>query len=179
MHAILKKTLFHAILLGTLPFMACASAKNSTPDGWFVWPVAEPAAGTALDTSDLNVSPAGASGRITVKNGLFATPDGRPVRFFGVNIASDDAFPSAADAELLARRLAKGGVNIARLHHMDNPWSVKSDGSLWSKDRPEHLELSAPQLDKVHRLIATLARHGIYSNLNLKVSSASISTTGA
>jgi hypothetical protein len=178
MHAILKKTLFHAILLGTLPFMACASAKNSTPDGWFIWPVAEPAAGTALDTSDLNTRPAGASGRITVKNGLFATPDGRPVRFFGVNIASDDAFPSAADAELLARRLAKGGVNIARLHHMDNPWSVKSDGSLWSKDRPEHLELSAPQLDKVHRLIATLARHGIYSNLNLKVSKTLVAADG-
>ena len=105
-----------------------------------------------------------------MKDGAFVTPDGRPLRFFGVNLASDDAFPSAEDAELLARRLAKAGVNIVRLHHMDNSWGIGTGGSLWPKDRPERLALDAAQLDKVHRLIATLARHGIYSNINLKVS---------
>lgn len=147
-----------------------ASAKPAIPDGWFVWPVVEPATGSALDTSALNPAPAGATGRIAVKDGAFVTPDGRPVRFFGVNLASDDAFPSAADAELLARRLAKAGVNIVRLHHMDNSWGIGTGGSLWPKDHPERLALDAAQLDKVHRLIAILARHGIYSNINLKVS---------
>ena len=53
---------------------------------------------------------------------------------------------------------------------MDNSWGIGTGGSLWPKDRPERLALDAAQLDKVHRLIAILARHGIYSNINLKVS---------
>ena len=138
----------------------------AVPEGWFVWPVVEPAAGSALDTSALNAAPLA---RIAVKDGVFVTPDGRPLRFFGVNITSDDAFPSAADAELLARRLAKAGVNIARLHHLDNQWGVGTGGSLWPNNG-RHRELDPAQLDKLHRLIAVLAKHGIYSNLNLKVS---------
>jgi hypothetical protein len=164
----LRRIFAPAILAASLPLAPCA--QSAIPEGWFVWPSVEPAAGSALDTSALNPAPAGASGRITTKDGAFVTKDGRPIRFFGVNLASDDAFPSAADAELLARRLAKAGVNIARLHHLDNPWSVQGGGSLWSKDNPRRQIPDPAQLDKVHRLIATLAAHGIYSNLNLKVS---------
>ena len=164
----LRRALAAAFLAALLPLSSCA--RSAVPEGWFVWPMVEPAAGSALDTSALNPAPAGAAGRIAVKDGAFVTADGRPLRFFGVNLASDDAFPTAADAELLARRLAKAGINIVRLHHMDNSWGVGTGGSLWPKDRPERLDLDPAQLDKVHRLIAILARHGIYANINLKVS---------
>ena len=164
----LRRALAAAFLAALLPLSSCA--RSAVPEGWFVWPMVEPAAGSALDTSALNPAPAGAAGRIAVKDGAFVTADGRPLRFFGVNLASDDAFPTAADAELLARRLAKAGVNIVRLHHMDNSWGVGTGGSLWPKDRPERLDPDPAQLDKVHRLIAILARHGIYANINLKVS---------
>lgn len=153
------------------------AAAATIPDGWFVWPVVEPATGSALDTSALNPAPAGAAGRVTVQGETFLGPDGRPLRFFGVNITSDDAFPSAADAELLARRLAKAGVNIARLHHLDNQWGVGTGGSLWPNNG-RHRELDTAQLDKLHRLIAVLAQHGIYSNLNLKVSKTLASADG-
>ncbi|MFT3867073.1 MAG: hypothetical protein QM715_01120 [Nibricoccus sp.] len=130
----------------------------------------EPVDGTALDAAGLNAEPAGATGRITASNGMFVRGDGRLIRFFGVNIGANQAFPSAEEAERLARRLAKGGINIARLHHLDNPWAVESGGSLWSKERSSRREPDPAQIDKIHRLIATLARHGIYTNLNLKVS---------
>jgi hypothetical protein len=162
---ILPSHKFALVLAAFLPLAATA-----VPAGWFVWPSTEPVADTALDTSSLNSTPAGASGRIVVKSGAFVTPDGKPVRFFGVNLASDDAFPSAADAELLARRLAKAGINIARLHHLDNPWSIAGGGSIWGPTQSDRQAPDPAQLDKVHRLIATLAKHGIYSNLNLKVS---------
>lgn len=152
----------------TAPLVSPAVA--AVPEGWFVWPSVEPAAGTALDNSSLN-GPVGAElPRIGVKDGGFVTADGRRIRFFGVNVSSDDAFPSERDAELLARRLAKAGVNIVRLHHLDNAWGVGTGGSLWPKEPGTHRELDLEQLDKLHRLIAVLARHGIYSNLNLKVS---------
>ena len=164
----LRRLLFS--LAAALSLSACA--QSAVPEGWFIWPVVEPAAGTALDTSALNPAPAGASGRVTVKDSAFVSADGRPLRFFGVNLASDDAFPSAADAELLARRLAKAGINIARLHHLDNPWSVAGGGSIWSPAQRDRQVPAPAQLDKLHRLIAILAKHGIYSNLNLKVSKA-------
>jgi len=159
---------FTLSLIAALPLSA--TEPPAVPKGWFVWSVVEPVSGTALDTAGVNSGPIEESGRIETKAGVFVTAQGRPIRFFGVNIAASQAFPSAEEAELLARRLAKGGVNIARLHHLDNPWAVDTGGSLWAKNSPLRLEPDPVQLDKLHCLIAALARHGIYTNLNLKVS---------
>jgi hypothetical protein len=163
------RTLISLSLLSATVGLSAVS-QPSVPEGWFPWPMVEPVAGSALDASSLNPAPAGEAGRIQVKDGAFVTPDGRPLRFLGVNIPGHDAFPSAADAELIATRLSRAGVNIARLHHLDNPWGIGNGGSLWRKEGGRHQELDTEQLDRLHRLIAVLARHGIYTNLNLKVS---------
>ena len=164
-----------SLVLAFSLFPAANAADNPVPDGWFLWPMVEPADKSALDASALNAVPVG---RVTVKDGVYVTADGHPIRFFGVNITSDDAFPSEAEAELLARRLAKAGINIARLHHLDNPWGVGTGGSIWPKKQGLHRELDRVQLDKLHRLIAILAKHGIYSNLNLKVSKSLVAADG-
>jgi len=163
------RTLLSLSLLSAAAVGLCAESP-AVPEGWFAWPMVEPLTGSALDSSFLNAMPAGAAGHVQVKDGVFVGPDGRRLRFLGVNLPGHDAFPSEADAELLARRLAKAGVNIARLHHLDNQWGVGNGGSIWPKEGGRHQELDAGQLDKLHRLIAILAKHGIYSNLNLKVS---------
>jgi hypothetical protein len=141
------------------------------PQGWFEWPYVEPQTGSALDTRPLNHVPAGARGRVVVKNGVFVTSkDGERIRFWGCNISSGEAFPDAPTAERLARRLAQGGINIARLHHLDNAWSVDSGGSIWKPGTQDRIQVDPAQLDKVHRLVAALKAQGIYSNVNLKVS---------
>jgi len=148
-----------------------AADNTSVPVGWFPWPYAEPVPGSALDTSALNDKPAGARGRVVVRDGHFVTADsGERLRFWGCNISSNEAFVDAATADRLARRLAMGGVNIARLHHLDNPWSVDSAGSLWKPGSQDRVHLDPAQLDKLHRLVAALKAEGIYSNVNLKVS---------
>ena len=176
-----RLTLAIALLLAPLALRADSSSPApAIPDGWFLSPAVEPAAGSALDISALNVTP-GADGlpRISVRDGHFVTPAGQRIRFWGCNLAAVEAFPnSAAEADSIARRLAKGGVNIARLHHLDNPWGVGHGASLWPADRPEHRELDPAQLDKLHRLIAALRDRGIYSNLNLKVSKALVAADG-
>lgn len=160
-----------------LPLVALLSAGSlahaapaGVPEGWFVWPSVEPVDGSALDTSALNPTPAGAQGRVTVRAGEFVAGDGSPIRFWGVNFSGSNAFPSAEDAEIIARRLAKGGVNIARLHHLDNTWGIDEGGSLWPKGRGTRDVIAPGPLDALHRLVATLKRHGIYANVNLKVS---------
>ncbi len=169
-------------ILRSAPLLAVLALPSFAPAGepvaaaedhgnWISWPTLEPVAGSALDLSAMNAAPAGAHGRVIVKDGHFATAaDGQRIRFWGCNISSEQNFLTPADADTLARRLAQGGVNIARLHHMDNPWSVASGGSIWSKDRRDHAQIDPGQLDRLHRLVAALKARGIYSNVNLKVS---------
>ncbi|HVU16691.1 MAG TPA: hypothetical protein VHD32_07190 [Candidatus Didemnitutus sp.] len=173
----------HRSLLTILAFAFAASfaaAAESIPSGWFPWPAVEPIDGSALDASFLNDKP-GPDGlpRISVRDGHFARPDGQRVRFWAANLAAVCAFPPTEDqADFIARELAKGGVNLVRLHHLDNAWGVGQGGSIWPADHPEHRELDSAQLNKLHRLIAALARHGIYSNLNLKVSKSLVAADG-
>jgi hypothetical protein len=147
-------------------------ARAQVPEGWFVWPATEPRDGSALDASVLNIRPKnGQLPALAVKDGHFVTPDGQRVRLWGCNLAATEAFPATPElADFIARCLAKGGVNIARLHHLDNAWGVNEGGSLWPAEHKEHRDFNATQLDRLHRLIAALRNQGIYVNLNLKVS---------
>ena len=158
------------VSFSSLALLSLVCAADSVPTGWFEWPAVEPKTDSPLDSSVLNAKPAGALGRVVVRDGQFATAEGGPLRFWGCNISSGEAFPDAASATRLARRLAQGGINIARLHHLDNNWSVASRGSLWSPDDPRRVTIDPQQLDKLHRLVAALKAKGIYSNVNLKVS---------
>ncbi|WP_404420451.1 hypothetical protein [Nibricoccus sp. IMCC34717] len=158
--------------LFALGLAGCAflHANESVPTGWFPWPMVEQKAGTATDVSFLNHAPAGADGRLAVVAGRFALPDGTRVRLWGANIAGAEAYPATeAEAQFLARHLAKSGVNIARLHHLDNPWGVGKGGSIWKADDPRRQDFDPVQLDRLHRLMAELKKQGVYINLNLKV----------
>ncbi len=147
-----------------------AATTGASAGEWFEWPAVEPRAGTALDLAGLNARPAGALGRIGVRDGHFATADGTRIRFWGCNISAAENFVDAEMATRLAHRLAQGGINIVRLHHLDNNWAVATRGSIWSPDDPRRLKIDPVQLDKVHRFVAALKAEGIYVNVNLKVS---------
>lgn len=68
-----------------------------------------------VDVSYLLESPAGKSGRITVKNGHLAYPDGRRFRIWGIGITNKGAVPSKDSASRIAANLARYGVNGVRL----------------------------------------------------------------
>lgn len=170
------RAIFLASIVATMPNTVAHSAGAPVArDGWFpfAFPWDDAAAGVATDVSFLNDSkPAGAYGRIVVKNGHFAEGDtGRRVRFIGVNMAAESAFPSHAQADRIAGALAKYGINVVRLHHLDNSWG-RPGGSLIEQGQPGTMRLNPDSLDKLDYLVAALKRQGIYSNINLKVSHA-------
>ncbi|MGH7602027.1 MAG: hypothetical protein ACREOI_37160, partial [bacterium] len=69
----------------------------------------------------ISTEPAGVHGFLTADaEGHFRFEDGTPVRFVGVNLVAGAAFPDSAMAKTVARRLAKFGVNLVRLHHLAN-----------------------------------------------------------
>lgn len=136
----------------------------------FVIPWDDSTPGTANDVSALNVKPAGADGYIVAKNGHFyeSKTDTR-VRFLGVSFAAHAAFPPHADADKVAARIAKLGINIVRLHHMDNDnWAANAH--IWDPAYKDHQHIDAGQLDKLDYLIGQFKKNGVYVNINLHVS---------
>jgi hypothetical protein len=106
--------------------------------------------------------PAGAHGFVAAHDGhLFAGE--KRIRFFGVNVAFGGNFPTHVDAEKVAARMAKFGINCVRFHHMDT--STAPNGIL-QKDRRT---LDPEMLDRLDYFIAQLKKNGIYANLNLHV----------
>jgi len=107
--------------------------------------------------------PAGGAGFIVARDGHLYE-GGKRFRIFGVNTAFGANFPMHADAEKIAARMAKFGINCVRFHHMDNE---AAPSGIWSADMRT---LDPGQLDKLDYFIAQLKKNGIYADLNLHVS---------
>jgi hypothetical protein len=124
---------------------------------------------TVIDLSGLLPKPAGGRGFVrATSEGQLATDAGR-IRFWGTNTTFAANFPDKADAERIARRLAKFGVNLLRFHHMDNQSVLDRRNGIWKTTRPDR-ELDPEQLDRLDYFIYQLKQRGIYTNLNLLVS---------
>ena len=122
---------------------------------------------TVVDVSALNSVPAGKNGAIVARGGHFYDGAGRRIRFIGVNMAADNAFPTHENADKIAARLHKFGVNIVRLHHMDASWAHPN---LFDPKFPDSQHLNPEAIDRLDYFVAALKRNGIYSNINLHVS---------
>jgi hypothetical protein len=122
-------------------------------------------AGHYVDWSSLLDAPAGKHGYAKAVDGHIQFEDGTPVRFWGTNLVATSAFPSKQQADSVAKRLAKMGCNLIRLHHMDAPWSNPNIFGNTNNTK----QLSAASLDKVDYLIAALKKNGIYIYLDLLV----------
>ncbi len=102
--------------------------------------------------------------RVT-EDGHFAIGN-RRVRFLGVNLCFGACFPRKSAAERIAARMAKFGINVVRFHHMD---TRRYPHGIIRSDSASSRELEPEALDRLDYLIDCLARHGIYTNLNLLV----------
>ena len=89
----------------------------------------------------------------------------RRIRFLGGNVAFSGALPTHEQADRIAHRLARFGINCIRIHHIDNqpfPNGIFADRSG---------ETFSPEaLDRLDYFIAALKLQGVYTDLNLHVS---------
>lgn len=88
------------------------------------------------------------------------------IRFFGVNLCFGANFPPKEDAEKIAARLAKFGINLVRLHHLD---MMRFPEGILKRQVANTRELDPEALDRLDYLVAQLRRQGIYVNVNLLV----------
>jgi hypothetical protein len=123
-------------------------------------------AGSALDVSFILDKPAGKHGFVGLKDGHFVFADGKPAVFWGVNIVAKDCFPSKEEADAVAERLSRSGVNLVRLHHVDAFWS---NPNIFDPKYDDTQHLSADSLNRFDYLIAQLKAKGIYVFIDLLV----------
>ena len=116
-------------------------------------------------------SPIAERDRLSVKENHFYSSRGR-VRLWGVNFSFEANFPSYSDAQRIAERLAKTGINAVRLHHMD---TANWPRGIWNADGST---FCPEAIDRLDYFIDQLALHGIYVDLNLHVGKEHSKTLG-
>jgi len=125
----------------------------------------------ASSMAHLIEGPAGKNGFIRVENGRFFDNAGQ-VRLNATNLTGPADFPTHGQADSLAARLARFGLNCVRLHYMDSKYGNflhKELPSIILEDPKTQRNLDPAQLDKLDYLIATLKKKGIYVDMNLHV----------
>jgi hypothetical protein len=116
-------------------------------------------------------APAGKHGFIRTENGRFVNNAG-PVRLNATNITGPANFPSHNDADRLAARLARFGLNCVRLHFMDTMYGSfmeKEIKGILADDPTTQRNFDPGQVDKLDYMIAAFKKHGIYVDINLHV----------
>jgi hypothetical protein len=153
------------LLLAALLLLAGGPTAAADPDSAALfayrlpWDDATPG---ASNVAAWNEAPAGNGGFVVVRDGhLYA--NGKRLRLLGVNVVFGGAFPEHDEADRIAARMARFGINAVRFHHMDT--RPAPDGLLLADRRT----LDAGALDRLDYFIAALKRVGIYSDLNLHV----------
>ena len=100
---------------------------------------------------------------LSVRDGRFVK-GGEPYRFMGTNICFSANFCDHEKAERLAASLARFGLRVVRLHHMDSR-------DIWGKNyQRTKTEIDPDQLERLDYLIAQFEKRGISVNINLHVS---------
>lgn len=107
--------------------------------------------------------PAGKHGFLTVQGDHFAFEDGAEARFWGTNFNSGACFPDHGYSEMVARRLARFGVNIVRFHQMDAEWATPNLFT-FNRARPKNNTRSfdPESMERLDYLIFCLKQAGIY-----------------
>ena len=150
---------FDCFLLTVPPFVPDGRRKPGEPDertdpGMFAFapPPDTFDTGALLDLRSLNEPTAGAHGPVRADGARLLRGDGQELRFFGVNAGPEVWLQSHQTHDYLARKLAKLGVNLVRLH-----------GPLIGRD-PRQLD--PKRVDALCHLIAACKREGIYSEVS-------------
>jgi len=136
----------------------------------------------AVNMTHLLVAPAGKHGFTRVEGGHFVNDAGR-LRLHATNLTGPANFPTHAQADKLAERLARFGINCVRLHYFDaeygNFMTPKETGIFGKDDKlpgafsadpaaPMH-PLAPEAVDRQDYLITALKKRGVYVNINLHV----------
>jgi len=112
--------------------------------------------------------PAGKHGFCQAKGENMYFEDGTLAKFWGVMMNGAACFPPHDRAEAVAQRLAHAGVNIVRLHQMDDEWVAPNLYRLTAGKRLENTrDLCEESLERLDYFIKCLKDWGIYVSVDM------------
>jgi hypothetical protein len=111
--------------------------------------------------------PAGKHGFLKVSGRDFVFEDGTKVKFWGTNFNGAGCFPEHDYAKKLARRLAKLGLNIVRMHQLDSEWHTPNIFAYTKGKRVTDAHLDPESMDRLDFLIKCLKDEGIYVYMDM------------
>ena len=156
------------LLLGRLDVSRIgAFAEEAAPLGTSLFPFVLPwddATPGIVNLSGWLHRPAGKFGHIRAGDDGHLYAGKERIRFFGVDLAFSANFPAREDAEKIAARMAKFGINIVRFHIMD--MRRFPDGIL-ARNVASTRELDPEALERLDYFAAQLNHNGIYVYLCL------------
>jgi hypothetical protein len=136
-------------------------------DDWLAVPASKSiVAKSALDVSFLVQRPAAVAEFVSVKDGRLAFGGGERARFFGVSLLPPTAFVPREQADLLADRLARSGINLVRLGDLDSAYGPNR--SLYDDTRDDTKSFDPEALARLDHLIYAFKVRGIYVALELQ-----------
>ena len=151
---------FDAFLLTSQPFTPRGKLKpgekyNLAPAGWFPFePDPDPFKPSPIDLRFLNEKFAGENGFIRTRGEQFVHGNtGKPVRFWAINTGGHAVDLPRASIDLMARSLAKQGVNLVRVH-----------GGVWGQD---FRQVDKQHLDRLFYFVTAMKKEGIYTCLSI------------
>jgi hypothetical protein len=165
---------YAALFVWAIVFAVCPAVAQ---DNFFPFSVDQDKLTGAPDFSFLN-HPLEASDRVFVRDGHFYrvgrdlkpnTADDERVRLFGLNLAFGGNFPTEADAQRIAKRLRRLGVNLVRLHHLDSNPDANPENANSTLTTGAYPTLNPVSIRRLRVFLNALRAEGIYANLNLKI----------
>jgi len=146
-----------------LPFQSLRAIEPWNEDDCWVFEVKDdPYAKEAVfDLRPLLDRTAGEKGWIKLgPAGGFVRGDGSPIRFWAIGTGIHES-GNLDNMDAHARHIAKRGVNMVRSH------MSSLDGKTDHTNPNPALEPSDEKIDQIHKLVATMKKHGIYSTVSI------------
>lgn len=125
------------------------------------WDDASP---SVVDLSGWLHKPAGKFGHVRAAADGHLYAGAQRIRLFGVDLEAGANFPRREDAEKIAPRMAKFGINMVRFHIMD---LQRFPRGILEPNVADTRHFAPEALDRLDYFIAQLKRHGIYVKLCL------------
>ncbi|MEZ5965272.1 MAG: cellulase family glycosylhydrolase [Planctomycetota bacterium] len=159
----------------TLTLPAGASLEPSLADRygpgpdktWFTDAMTHDSAPVDLSFLNKDDRPAGKHGGVRVEGDRLVYEDGTPARFWGGNLAAYALFVPPGDIPAAAKRIARLGYNLMRIHHHDSMNWV--DPTVIDKSRSDSRKFDKDGLDRVDRWVKALKDEGVYVWLDVHV----------
>ncbi|MCM8900076.1 hypothetical protein KVG29_02420 [Caldicoprobacter algeriensis] len=127
---------------------------NLAEEGYWAYePLIDPYDEALLDLRVFNEAVAGQSGYVRREGDRLVLGDGTPVRFWAVNATIDMDNKKLID--YMARRLAKFGVNLVRVHT-----------AFFDSDSSDLSDIDPVKLDRLHYFVYAMKQQGIYTNIS-------------